>query len=388
MSEPRKTVLLVDDEPRVLSGLRRRLMTDFDLITAERGREALEIVKHDPSIAVVVADMQMPEMNGIELLKQLKELRPEIRRLMLTGNSDQETAVAAINEGEVLRFMRKPCDADELKSAIHQALDDYAFIVDTNEPKEDKPQASAGDKARDAFLSVMNEELKTPLNHIIGFSQLLETATDAADAPDNLRHIRDSGQRMLVLIDRMLEFARLASEEPDTEGAHLTDLVAIANDEVGRARRGAQQKRVTISVEAHRRRAHALAKESEVRLALRELINNAVKFNSVDGHVSVIVRTEPKAVMVLVADTGCGVSEQIAKGAGEPFFVGDDGLTRRHDGVGLGLALVATVAKLNRARFLIQSRNSGGAAAVLSFRRPVSQTNEADEDVQRVSGAA
>lgn len=377
MSEPRNTVLLVDDEPRVLSGLRRRLMTDFDIVTAERGREALEMVANDPSIAVVVADMQMPEMNGVELLKQLKETRPEIRRLMLTGNSDQETAVAAINEGEVLRFMRKPCDADELKAAIRQALDDYAFIT-AADAKEDKPQPSAGDKARDAFLSVMNEELKTPLNHIIGFSQLLEASADAADAPENLRHIRDSGQRMLVLVDRMLEFARLSSEEPDTEGTHLADLVAIANDEVGRARRAAQKKRITISVEAHRRRAPALAKESEVRLALRELINNAVKFNSVDGHVSVIVRTEPKAVMVLVADTGCGVSKSIADGAGEPFFVGDDGLTRRHDGVGLGLALVATVAKLNRARFLIQSRESGGAAAVLSFRRPAAQADEAD----------
>ena len=135
MSPQPKKVLLVDDEERLLSALRRRLSGDFDILTAVSGGKALELIAAEPSIAVVVADMQMPEMNGIELLKLIRERAPAIRRLMLTGNADQETAVAAINEGKVMRFLRKPCEIEDLKTALNQALADYEFQASPSIPQ-------------------------------------------------------------------------------------------------------------------------------------------------------------------------------------------------------------------------------------------------------------
>jgi len=124
---PLNTIVLVDDEPRLLAGIRRRLSNDFNIVTFERGAEAIDYLSAPNDAKVIIADMQMPEMNGIELLKAVKDIAPNIRRLMLTGNSDQETAMAAINEGKVFRFIRKPCETDELITIINQALEDYNF---------------------------------------------------------------------------------------------------------------------------------------------------------------------------------------------------------------------------------------------------------------------
>ena len=89
-------ILLVDDEPNVLHALTRQLRKRFDLRTAESGEAALRLLKTEGPFAVIVSDMRMPEMNGVELLATVKTLYPDTVRLMLTGNADQETEVASL----------------------------------------------------------------------------------------------------------------------------------------------------------------------------------------------------------------------------------------------------------------------------------------------------
>ena len=84
-------ILFVDDEPNVLQSIQRQLRKRFDMVTAEGGEEALRILKEQGPFAVIVSDMRMPGMNGVELLAQAKDLHPDTVRLMLTGNADQET---------------------------------------------------------------------------------------------------------------------------------------------------------------------------------------------------------------------------------------------------------------------------------------------------------
>lgn len=102
-------ILFVDDEPHVLQSIRRQLRKRFSLEIAEGGEEALRILKEKGPFAVIVSDMRMPEMNGVELLSKVKDLYPDTVRLMLTGNADQETAMDAVNTGHIFRFLTKPC---------------------------------------------------------------------------------------------------------------------------------------------------------------------------------------------------------------------------------------------------------------------------------------
>jgi response regulator RpfG family c-di-GMP phosphodiesterase len=102
-------ILFVDDEPHVLQSIKRQLRKRFTLEIAEGGGEALKVLKEKGPFAVIVSDMRMPEMNGVELLSKVKDLYPDTVRLMLTGNADQETAMDAVNTGHIFRFLTKPC---------------------------------------------------------------------------------------------------------------------------------------------------------------------------------------------------------------------------------------------------------------------------------------
>lgn len=118
-------VLLVDDEPNVLQALRRSLHGRFKLQLAEGGPAALKMLQDDGPFAVVVCDMQMPEVSGLTVLAESKRVAPDTIRVMLTGNADQQTAINAVNQGSVFRFLNKPCPADQLAETLESAIRQY-----------------------------------------------------------------------------------------------------------------------------------------------------------------------------------------------------------------------------------------------------------------------
>ncbi len=118
-------ILLVDDEQNLLSGLRRQFRGRFNILTANNGPEALEKLKTDGPVAVVVSDMRMPGMDGVATLEAVAKESPMTLRIMLTGNADQDTAVRAINSGHIFRFFNKPCDAEQLGVGLDTGLQQY-----------------------------------------------------------------------------------------------------------------------------------------------------------------------------------------------------------------------------------------------------------------------
>jgi len=120
-------ILLVDDDTNVLDGYRRSLGREFFLETALGGVQALELATDRGPYAVVVSDMRMPGMDGIQLLSKIKALSPDTSRIMLTGNIDIDTAVNAINEGSIFRFLTKPCSREAMAKALTAASMSWAL---------------------------------------------------------------------------------------------------------------------------------------------------------------------------------------------------------------------------------------------------------------------
>jgi FixJ family two-component response regulator len=124
----RKTVLCVDDEVSILNSLRRLLRKEtYTLLTAGSGREGLSELEEHP-VHLVISDQRMPEMTGIEFLRQVKERFPDTVRVVLSGYANVNLIVDAINEGEVYRFLTKPWNDEELKAAIRQCLQHYDIL--------------------------------------------------------------------------------------------------------------------------------------------------------------------------------------------------------------------------------------------------------------------
>lgn len=122
-------VLLVDDDERLLNAARRVLRKKIDLVTANGGEEALNCLSGNGPFEVIVSDQNMPDMKGVELLAQVAKRWPTTVRIMLTGNNDQETAVAAVNDGHIFRFVNKPCGPQDLFEAITAAGGHHQWIM-------------------------------------------------------------------------------------------------------------------------------------------------------------------------------------------------------------------------------------------------------------------
>jgi response regulator RpfG family c-di-GMP phosphodiesterase len=121
-------ILCVDDEPNVLLGYQRALRKDFEIETAPGAPEALKMVAENGPYAVIVSDMKMPGMDGVHLLALINDLAPESTRIMLTGNADQQTAVEAVNEGHIFRFLTKPCSPENLAKALTAGIQQYRLV--------------------------------------------------------------------------------------------------------------------------------------------------------------------------------------------------------------------------------------------------------------------
>ena len=118
-------ILIVDDEPNILSSIRRQLKGVYDLTTADSGKEALEIISKNKKFIVIISDYMMPQMNGAEFLAKARELSPDSVRVMLTGQADMEAVINVVNEGNIFRFLTKPCPPEVLQKNINDAIDQY-----------------------------------------------------------------------------------------------------------------------------------------------------------------------------------------------------------------------------------------------------------------------
>lgn len=129
MKKTRVKVLCVDDEPQVLEGLALHLRRGFDVHKATSGALGLEAIELDGPFAVVVSDMRMPLMDGAAFLSRVRQASPDTVRMLLTGHADIQSAIAAVNEGQIFRFLTKPCPPEQLRSAFFAAAEQYRLVT-------------------------------------------------------------------------------------------------------------------------------------------------------------------------------------------------------------------------------------------------------------------
>jgi response regulator RpfG family c-di-GMP phosphodiesterase len=149
-----KRILCVDDEPNVLQAFERQFRRQFELETALGPEKALEKLSSDGPFAVVVSDLRMPVMDGIELLTRVRQRWPDTVRIMLTGQADLSSAMAAVNEGNIFQFLCKPCPIDMLTRALAAGLDHHRLITAERELLEQTLRGSIG--VLSEILSLVN----------------------------------------------------------------------------------------------------------------------------------------------------------------------------------------------------------------------------------------
>ncbi len=131
----RHTILVVDDEPDVVKSVQDLLRLDYRVLGATRAKAAMDIMR-EQEVHVVMTDQRMPEMTGVEFLRQIRGDYPEAIRLLFTGYADIRAVIDAINQGNVYRYITKPWDPEELETIIRQAVERYDLLVERRQLME------------------------------------------------------------------------------------------------------------------------------------------------------------------------------------------------------------------------------------------------------------
>ncbi len=153
-------VLCVDDQQEILDLLTKQLDADFDCVFVSHAGEALAVFDDEGPFAVVVADYEMPEIDGVEFLREINLRSPDTVPMMLTSHNELDVAIAALHEGNIFRFMRKPWDVKHLRSYIEDALEQYRLVVTERQLAVELASSNANLAKKVAQLNELNHLLE------------------------------------------------------------------------------------------------------------------------------------------------------------------------------------------------------------------------------------
>ena len=167
----RRKILIVDDEPSVLNSLKRTLRKEHDVILSQDGFSAIQVL-NEQEIAVIIADQRMPKMNGVTLLEKAMEIQPDTARILVTGYSDIQAVIDAINEGNVYYYIHKPWEPEDVRLIIRQAIDRYN-LVQTNRSLVAEIEETNRRLSDENLLLIQDAEKRYSFDQIIGESPIM-----------------------------------------------------------------------------------------------------------------------------------------------------------------------------------------------------------------------
>ena len=312
-----------------------------------------------------------------QLARPLHDLADAARRL---GEGDLHADVGVRSRDEL----------GDLASAFREMTRDlrlkYAELREANVELERR------NRFKSQFLANMSHELRTPLHAIIGFAEAIRDGLAGPTTVEQLEFAGDihkAGRQLLRLIDDILDFTKLESGATELvlEPCDLAGLV----DEVLRVTRGLAQRRgVTMSADIRPRPLELTADPVKLRQVFYNLLSNAIKFTDAGGRVTVRARLEKEVVRIEVADTGVGIAPSDLADIFTEFTQVDASLTRRHEGAGLGLALVRRLVRLHGGDIHVASDLGRGSTFVVTLLRdlvPAADAGRADPDAAAPAGA-
>jgi response regulator RpfG family c-di-GMP phosphodiesterase len=179
----RPRVLCLDDEPNVLEGIKRLLRVSYDVVLATEPQVALDLLAEADAggapFAVVVSDMRMPSMTGVEVLERAQTVSPDTTRVLLTGDAEIHGAVAAINQGHVFRFLLKPCPQQDLKATVSAAAEQHRLVRSERELLEATLRGSV-----EALMDTLGMAQPALFSRAGRLRRLVSTLCEKLDVPD------------------------------------------------------------------------------------------------------------------------------------------------------------------------------------------------------------
>lgn len=356
------TILCVDDEIDNVEALERIFRTKFHVLKATSGPQALSILDQNPEpIAVIITDQRMPQMTGVEFLSQSLRTHPDTVRILLTGYTDMESIISAVNSGQIYRYLNKPWDPVDLLNTVERACERFVLQQELKTKNQELSKALAElqtlDQAKNQFMILINHELKTPLTSILSFSELLEESVLNEEQELCLKRIRKSADRLKSLIDDVLLIVSAETKllKPKAQAFEANLLGAKFNPDLQKSLDGKGQK-VTISGDLDRK---ILADISQISQVLERILHNASKFGKENTPILLSIETpQPHRCKIKIYNEGTAIPDAMIEKILKPFFLDED-VMNHSVGLGLGLTICQALLKAHQSQLQIANVNQG-----------------------------
>lgn len=359
------TLLVIDDDAVDREVVRRTLRAariEATVLEASTAEEGLAILR-DGAVDCLLLDFYLPGSDGLTVLRQLADEELDVPAIALTGQGDEQTAVALMKAGAVDYLSKQAMTADRLERSIRHALTVAAAERERREllarERAAREEAQLANRAKDEFLAALSHELRTPLNSILGWSRLLATSPlEPGAIRRGLETIERNARLQVKLIDDLLDISRIVTGKLtlESQAVSLSLLVISAVDSQQPAATAAG---VTLRHAVLGEERHVLGDSARLQQVITNLLSNALKFTPAGGVVDVSLAFGDDQAHLTITDSGIGIDPAFLPFVFERFRQADGSPTRRHSGLGLGLAIVRHLVELHGGRVEIESAGLG-----------------------------
>ncbi len=374
-------LLIIDDEPDILKALRRQFRHDYSIHIANSATEGYEIMTQTP-IQVIISDQRMPGMSGVEFFDRTKNEFPDAIRLLLTGHSDLQSVIAAINDGNVFRYIAKPWDPDEIETIVREAFTRYRMIVEnrrllaqlqeanqfletrvkerTAELKTANVDLQRLNTEKDVFMGMVAHDLRGPIGGIQMCAELLrDLPPDSEEHVQFIDMIEDTARNSVYLINDLLDVAAI-------ESGHLVIERQVVNLEALIARIShlnrlvGNRKGISLEVEVAPLLPKAWLDPRRFEQVLNNLLSNAFKYSHVDTTVHLRLWCQEHDLCISVTDEGQGIAPAEINTLFKRFQRTSTRPTADERSTGLGLAICKRIVELHGGDIVVQSELGRG----------------------------
>jgi len=352
------SILCVDDEIDNVESLARLFRRKYNVLKTTSALDALELLKKN-RVTVIISDQRMPNLTGVELLAESIKFHPNAIRILLTGFTDIDSVVAAINSGQIYRYVTKPWDPVDLTNAIDKAVERYELgeeLIEKNLAlQKTYEELQTLDQAKSQFMLLVNHELKTPLTSMLSFSDLLSETRLDTDQKKMLSRIKSAALRLQELTNDALEYVSAETAQMKVDLLPVTAKSLFHMDFVpDEVLRIANRRKLSVKLAIAQHDLHC--DEKLLRNVFRRLIHNAMKFADAESEVVVTGKASGDLYTLAISNSGDPIEERKIANLLKPFTLNEEALNHSV-GTGLGLSVCQAILKLHKSSLQFTSKD-------------------------------
>lgn len=361
--EPDRPTLLVVDDEAAIRDLCARALCDYRIVEAENGRDALAALERG-AVDLILVDVMMPVMNGLDLLKQVKERNPDQLVVVMTGYADKDIILRAL-KAHADDFIQKPLNLLQLKSTVSKALEKRLL-------RQELQQLQRLDRLKSEFLGLISHKLRTPTTVLSLFIQNLDSGAVSTDTPEfatAVKAMREEADYLANLIQDLLIYSDVILQEQRPDLA-VADLREIALTVLAEKRHPAAQKGVSLISSLQESWPRLPLDRRRIAFAISALLDNAIKFTPRHGQVILAGESRDQELLLTIRDTGIGIPAEALPRVFEKFYQIDPNHTGQIRGFGLGLFYARQFVQDHGGTLTIESVAGAGTTVTIALPQP------------------